>query len=89
MEATWGWDAMSKPSGAEPAGVGAETPGPGYSPVPKKRRGHRRATGGSAFTGTEPKLAGLSDSRASAPPTEGEDARATWLKEQRPPHYGQ
>ncbi|WP_237194636.1 hypothetical protein [Rothia nasimurium] len=80
---------MSKPSGAEPAEPRSESPDAGYSPVPKKRRGHRRATGGSAFTGTEPKLAGLTDPGASAPATEGEDARATWLKEQRPPHYGQ
>lgn len=80
---------MSKTPTPASAGAKEEEAKAGYSPVPKKRRGHRRATGGSTFTGTEPKLAGLSDASASASPHTGEDARATWLKEQRPPHYGQ
>ena len=80
---------MSKNPSPASAGAKEEEAKAGYSPVPKKRRGHRRATGGSAFTGAEPKLAGLTEPNASAPATEGEDARATWLKEQRPPHYGQ
>lgn len=80
---------MSKIPTPASAGAKEEEAKAGYSPVPKKRRGHRRATGGSTFTGAEPKLAGLSDASASASPHTGEDARATWLKEQRPPHYGQ
>lgn len=80
---------MSKNPSPASAGAKEEEAKAGYSPVPKKRRGHRRATGGSAFTGAEPKLAGLTEPSASAPATEGEDARVTWLKEQRPPHYGQ
>ncbi|MDO4898194.1 MAG: hypothetical protein Q3965_02695 [Rothia sp. (in: high G+C Gram-positive bacteria)] len=66
-----------------------ETPqGSSYSPQPRQRRGNRRASGGSAFSGAEPKLAGLTDRATSAPSApEEEDARAAWLKEQRPPHY--
>ncbi|MDY6051482.1 MAG: hypothetical protein SPI83_03615 [Rothia sp. (in: high G+C Gram-positive bacteria)] len=74
-------EAQENPASTDPASS--------YSPVPKRRRGHRRASGGSAFTGAEPKLAGLTDARPSAPAPEGQDARDTWLKEQRPPHYGQ
>lgn len=71
---------------AEPQ-EGAQTPN-AYSPVPRKRRGNRRATGGSAFTGTEPKLAGLTPvEQGERGHAEAEDARASWLKEQRPPHY--
>ncbi|WP_237220763.1 hypothetical protein [Rothia nasimurium] len=64
-----------------------------YQPTPKKRRGNRRATGGSSFTGAEPHLAGLAPSapapedRETLQEREGE-GRASWLKEQRPPHYG-
>lgn len=64
---------------------GRETPG--YRPVPKKRRGNRRATGGSAFGGEEPQLAGLTQPSDTGVPPSPEDDRATWLKEQRPPHY--
>lgn len=60
----------------------------GYSPQPKKRRGNRRATGGSSFSGSEPQLAGLTPTEADqATGAGGEDERARWLKEQRPPHY--
>lgn len=60
-----------------------------YSPVPRKRRGNRRAS--SSSTGAdqaEPRLAGL----VSGKPDERqggqeEDARARWMKEQRPPHW--
>lgn len=60
--------------------------GPSYSAQPKKRRGNRRASGGSAFSGEEPRLAGLEPLGAKEPET-AEDERARWLKEQRPPHY--
>lgn len=57
----------------------------GYSPVPRRRRGNRRATGGSPIGGKEPRLAGIeAPARQLAPE---DDALATWLKEQRPPHY--
>lgn len=60
----------------------------GYSPQPKKRRGNRRATGGSSFTGSEPRLAGLAPTEVEqAASAGGEDERARWLKGQRPPHY--
>lgn len=55
-------------------------------PQPRGKRGNRRATGGSAFTGAEPKLAGLT--RPSASEDTPDHSRDAWLKEQRPPHYG-
>lgn len=57
----------------------------GYSPVPRRRRGNRRAQGGSAIGGEEPRFAGLETptDRAACE----DDELATWLKEQRPPHY--
>lgn len=60
---------------------------PAYRVVPKKRRGNRRATGGSAFSGEEPQLAGLTQPPATGVPPSSEDDRDAWLKEQRPPHY--
>lgn len=66
----------------------SERPQPvSYSATPKKRRGPRRATGGSSIGGSEPQLAGLN-----APDYHEERAdtnsRDEWMKEQRPPHYG-
>ncbi len=54
-----------------------------------RRRGPRRATGGT-FTGAEPRLSGLG---GPAPGTEGQDGSAEraheeWLRAQRPPHWG-
>ncbi|WP_421083160.1 hypothetical protein [Rothia nasimurium] len=60
----------------------------GYQPTPKKRRGNRRATGGSAFTGPEPTLAGLTPAESYTRQSPEADDRDTWLKEQLPPHYG-
>lgn len=61
------------------------TPEAGYSPVPRPRRGNRRATGGSSIGGREPHLAGLEAPYGQRSPEE--DEMAVWLKEQRPPHY--
>lgn len=68
------------------------TPGgaPVPDPAPRRRRGPRRATGGT-FTGAEPRLAGL-DGRAPGADEEatdgtGERAREEWLRAQRPPHW--
>lgn len=58
-----------------------------YSATPRRRRGNRRATGGSSFTGAEPKLAGLAPTDAQGEEGNSRDERDTWLKEQRPPHY--
>lgn len=58
-----------------------------YSATPRRRRGNRRATGGSSFTGAEPKLAGLAPTDAQGEEGNSSDERDTWLKEQRPPHY--
>lgn len=58
-----------------------------YSATPRRRRGNRRATGGSSFTGAEPKLAGLAPTDAQGGEGNSSDERDTWLKEQRPPHY--
>lgn len=58
-----------------------------YSAKPRRRRGNRRATWGSAFTGAEPKLAGLTPTGAQAGEGISTDGRDAWLKEQRPPHY--
>lgn len=58
----------------------------GYSPVPRRRRGNRRAQGGSAIGGREPRLVGIEVHTPAAEISEDEDL-ATWLKEQRPPHY--
>lgn len=58
-----------------------------YSATPRRRRGNRRATGGSPFTGAEPKLAGLDPTNAQGGEGDSRDKRDAWLKEQRPPHY--
>ncbi len=57
-----------------------------YSPQPKKRRGHRRVTSGSAFAGEEPHLPEW-ERRQDAAREEGAVSRDQWLKEQRPPHH--
>ena len=64
-----------------------QAPSVGYSATPQKRRGPRRATGGSSIGGPEPQLAGLS---APVEPEERAEnnSRDEWMKEQRPPHYG-
>lgn len=58
----------------------------GYSAVPKPRRGHRRAQGGTVVGGKEPRLAGIELPGLTEAGIEDDDL-ATWLKEQRPPHY--
>ncbi|MBM7051162.1 MULTISPECIES: hypothetical protein [unclassified Rothia (in: high G+C Gram-positive bacteria)] len=60
---------------------------PEYSSTPRARRGNRRATGGSAVGGSEPRLAGLTPS--ATPVEQSQDAqRDEWMKAQKPPHYG-
>ncbi|GAA4790406.1 hypothetical protein [Rothia endophytica] len=58
-----------------------------YSATPRRRRGNRRATGGSSFTGAEPKIVGLAPTNAQGEESNSKDERDAWLKEQRPPHY--
>lgn len=58
-----------------------------YSPVPRKRRGNRRATGGSSVGGQEPRLAGL-EPLASTQFSAVDNERDAWMKAQKPPHYG-
>lgn len=72
----------------EPGQASGQTAAGGsYSASPKPRRGNRRASGGSAFSGAEPRLAGLmgGSSEKDAP---AESERDRWLKEEVPPHYG-
>ena len=74
-----------------------------YSPVPKPRRGNRRVSGGGTVGGAEPRLAGLdpfSGTPAAAVPgdrtahgpskplTSEEKERLEWMRQQRPPHWG-
>lgn len=58
----------------------------GYSPAPKRRRGNRRAQGGSTIGGSEPRLAGIEAQKQVEEAHESDDL-GVWLKEQRPPHY--
>lgn len=62
-----------------------------YSPIPRRRRGNRRATSGGPNFKQEPRLAGLENSaypiqRDSAELSE-QTERDRWLKEQKPPHH--
>ena len=59
----------------------------GYSALPRPRRGNRRASGGSTFSGAEPRLAGLTGGSPQKE-TPAESERDRWLKEEVPPHYG-
>ncbi|ALU40619.1 hypothetical protein AS188_13690 [Kocuria flava] len=79
--------------GDEAAGSAAGAPAapdPGAGGPVRRRRGPRRATGGTA-AGAEPRLAGLD----APPPVPEEDrerdrdghAREEWLRAQRPPHW--
>lgn len=65
--------------------------GSAYSPIPRRRRGNRRATSGESEFKQEPRLAGL---EYSAHPIQRDPAelseqteRDRWLKEQKPPHH--
>ncbi|KUG62212.1 hypothetical protein AVL61_03875 [Kocuria rosea subsp. polaris] len=79
------------------AGPGEPDPPPrqdGSAAPRPRRRGPRRATGGT-FTGAEPRLPGLEVPPRGAPGTDGEPAGAAgeraheeWLRAQRPPHWG-
>lgn len=59
----------------------------GYSAIPRKRRGHRRATSGSEFQGQEPHLVGIEKKDEGRATRSEQDRRDQWLKEQRPPHH--
>ena len=71
-----------------------------YSSTPKPRRGHRRVSGGGSVSGAEPLLVGVttppvvgsgasSATGASAQPlTPEERERLEWMRQQRPPHWG-
>lgn len=59
--------------------------GAGYSPTPRKRRGHRRVSSTEGFSGPEPRL-GFAEPRADEELSERAE-RDRWLQEQRPPHH--
>ncbi|GAA1766116.1 hypothetical protein GCM10009767_25930 [Kocuria aegyptia] len=79
-------DPEHAPDGAPVPGGPGRTTGQGGSPHPR-RRGPRRATGGT-FTGPEPRLPGLAGrADEESPDAAGERAHEQWLKAQRPPHW--
>ncbi|GGG51024.1 hypothetical protein GCM10011374_12070 [Kocuria dechangensis] len=68
-----------------------DRPGEG-APAPRpRRRGPRRATGGTApgtWSGPEPRLPGAPAPGAGEESREGGEDHERWLREQRPPHWG-
>lgn len=65
--------------------------GSAYSPIPRPRRGNRRATSGEPEFKHEPRLADLKNSvqPIQRDPVElsEQTERDRWLKEQKPPHH--
>ena len=65
-----------------------------YSSTPKPRRGHRRVSGGGSVSGAEPLLVGVTtppvvaSGTSSAVGASVERERLEWMRQQRPPHWG-